>query len=237
MTKYIVLLICSFIPLTTLAQSPIGAWEAISTSENGAELKSVVIFAAEGYQVLSVYDTTTGKLIHSNGGTWKVEGDTITEIVEFHTDNANRVGTEVVFKVMITDNSFQIVGSDMKFNRIDKGVSGELQGTWLMSVKKSVGETQMRDTNSPRKTMKILSGTRFQWIAYNTETKEFIGTRGGTYTAKNGEFVENIEFFSSDYSKAGLSLSFNYELINENWHHTGLSSKGEPIHEIWSVRE
>ena len=61
--------------------------------------------------------------------------------------------------------------------------------------------------------MKILSGTRFQWIAYNTETKQFMGTGGGTYTTINGEYVENIEFFSRDDSKAGLSLKFNYCLL------------------------
>jgi len=99
------------------------------------------------------------------------------------------------------------------------------------------GETQFRDTSRPRKTMKILSGTRFQWIAYNTETKQFMGTGGGTYTTINGEYTENIEFFSRDDSKAGLSLKFNYELIDGNWNHTGFSSKGEPIHEIWSLRD
>ena len=85
--------------------------------------------------------------------------------------------------------------------------------------------------------MKILSGTRFQWIAYNTETKKFMGTGGGTYTTKNEEYIENIKFFSRNDSKAGLSLKFSYELMNGKWHHSGLSSKGDPIHEIWSIRE
>ncbi|MBT8309198.1 MAG: membrane or secreted protein, partial [Flavobacteriaceae bacterium] len=87
------------------------------------------------------------------------------------------------------------------------------------------------------KTMKILSGTRFQWIAYNTETKEFKGSGGGTYTTIDGKYTENIEFFSRDDSKAGLRLTFDYKLIDGHWHHSGLSSKGAPIHEIWSVRD
>jgi hypothetical protein len=99
------------------------------------------------------------------------------------------------------------------------------------------GKTQLRDINRPRKTMKILSGTRFQWIAYNTETKKFMGTGGGTYTTKNEEYIENIKFFSRNDSKAGLSLKFSYELMNGKWHHSGLSSKGDPIHEIWSIRK
>lgn len=236
MKKKIVLLICIIMSFGINAQSVIGAWENYTTSENGDKLRNVVIFA-NGYQVLTTYNATTGKFIHSNGGTWKLKGDIMTEKVEFHTDNSERVGTEVSFKVIITDNVIEIVDSNMKLNRIDNGVPGKLQGAWLMSGRIREGKTDLRDTSRPRKTMKILSGTRFQWIAYNTETKQFMGTGGGTYTTMNGEYTENIEFFSRDDSKAGISLKFNYELIDGKWHHKGLSSKGDPIHEIWNMRE
>jgi hypothetical protein len=85
--------------------------------------------------------------------------------------------------------------------------------------------------------MKILSGTRFQWIAYNIETKEFFGTGGGTYTTVDGKYTENIAFFSRDNSRVGASLQFDFTLENGEWHHKGLSSKGDPIHEIWTRRE
>ena len=32
----------------------------------------------------------------------------------------------------------------------------------------------MRDVNRPRKTMKILAGNRFQWIAYDISKKDFM---------------------------------------------------------------
>nr|WP_298790691.1 membrane or secreted protein [uncultured Allomuricauda sp.] len=236
MKKITALLICIFLSFGIKAQSIIGAWEGYSTSDNGDKLKNVVIFA-DGYQVISIYNTTSGKFAHSNGGTWKLEGDMMTEKVEFDTDNPSRVGSEVSFEVIITENTIQIAGSDMKLTRLDNGTPGKLQGAWLMSGRIRDGKTQVRDTNRPRKTMKILSGTRFQWIAYNTETKQFMGTGGGTYTTLNGKYAENIEFFSRDDSKAGLSLEFNYELIDGKWHHSGLSSKGDPIYEIWSTRE
>lgn len=236
MKKIIVFLISMSFSFAINAQGIIGAWQTTSVSENGDQLKRVVIFA-EGYQVLTTYDATTGQFIHTNGGTWKLEGDIMTEKIEFDTDNPELVGNEVSFKVLFTDNEIEIVDSNMKFKRIDNGSPGKLQGAWLMSGRIRDGVTQLRDTNRPRKTMKILSGTRFQWIAYNTETKQFMGSGGGTYTTKNGEYNENIEFFSRDDSKAGLSLKFNFELINGKWHHSGLSSKGDPIHEIWSIRE
>jgi len=230
------LLICICLSLVGNGQIIIGAWEGLSTNKEGVELRSVVIFA-DGYQVISIYEAQTGKFVHTNGGTWKLEGDMMTEKIEFDTDNSDRVGSEVSFKVEITDDTIRIVGQESALKRIDDGIPGKLQGGWLMSGRVKDGETQQRDTTRPRKTMKMLSGTRFQWIAYNTETKEFMGTGGGTYTTIDGEYTENIEFFSRDDSKAGLNLKFNYELVDGNWHHSGNSSKGDPIHEIWSLRE
>ncbi|RFN57798.1 membrane or secreted protein [Marixanthomonas ophiurae] len=236
MKNIIILLICTFLSFGVEAQSIIGAWETLTTSENGDQLKTVVIFA-DGYQTSTTYNATTGDFIQTKGGTWELNGDVMTKKVEFDTKNTERVGTEESFKVVITDDEIDLVNKDIKLSIIDKGAPGKLNGAWLMSGRIRDGETQLRDTSRPRKTMKILSGTRFQWIAYNTETKQFMGTGGGTYTTKNGEYTENIEFFSRDDSKAGLSLQFNYELIDGDWHHSGLSSKGDPIHEIWSIRE
>ena len=236
MKKIIVFLISLSFSFVLHAQGIIGAWETNSVSENGDLLKSIVLFA-DGYQVLTTYDATTGKFIHTNGGTWKLEGNIMTEKIEFHSDNPKLVGTQVSFKVRVTENEIEIVDSSSKLKRLDNGSPGKLNGAWLMFGRIRDGKTQLRDINRPRKTMKILSGTRFQWIAYNTETKKFIATGGGTYTAKNDEYIENIKFFSRDDSKAGLSLKFSYELMNGKWHHSGLSSKGDPIHEIWSIRK
>lgn len=236
MKKIIVLLFCIFLSFGIKAQSFIGAWERYHTSESGEKLKSVVIFS-NGYQVITTYDSKTGEFISTNGGTWKLLGDTMTEKVEFDSNNSERVGAGVSFEVFINDSIMGIVGSEMKFNRIDNGVSGKLQGAWLISGSIRNGETQLKDINRPRKTMKILSGTRFQWIVYNTETKQFMGTGGGTYTTTNGEYTENLEFFSKDDSKAGTSLKFYYGLVDGKWHHSGLSGKGNSIHEIWSIRE
>ena len=235
MKKIIFLIIYTLSVTNTNAQSFIGAWERNHNSENGEELKSVVIFS-DGYQAISTYESESGKFIYSNGGTWELIGDTMTEKVEFDTNNPDRVGSEVTFKVKITETTMSIAGTDMEFQRIDDGLPGDLQGAWLMAGRVREGEKQLRNTNRPRKTMKLLSGKRFQWIAYNTESKKFMGTGGGTYTTKNGVYSENIEFFSRDNSKSGIELEFEFEIIDNEWNHKGFSSKGDPLHEIWKPR-
>lgn len=226
-------LILTVVPLK--AQSLIGAWEAQTTHE-GQELRNVVIIA-DGYQTATFYDAESGAFIGTNGGTWSLDGTTLTETVEFDTKNSDRVGATSTFEVEFDDSELKIKDVDMVWKRIDDGSPGDLAGAWLISGRMRDGEIQKRDTDRPRKTMKILSGTRFQWIAYNTETKEFMGTGGGTYTTVDGKYTENIEFFSRDDSRVGASLQFDYELKDGDWHHSGLSSKGQPIYEIWSLRK
>ena len=235
MKKIIVLLICTVVSFGVKGQSIIGAWERYYTSEKGEKLKSVIIFS-DGYQVQTTYNAVNGKFIDTKGGAWILEGDSMSEKLEFNTVDPELVGEEFTSKVVISDTIFEIVDKEIQFKRIDNGLPGNLQGAWLMSGRIRNGETQSRDTTGPRKTMKILSGTRFQWIAYNADTKQFMGTGGGTYTTIDGKYTENIKFFSRDDSRVGASLEFNYSLVDGNWHHSGFSSKGDPLYEIWSLR-
>ena len=161
----------------------------------------------------------------------------MTERVEFDTANSERVGNVITFEVTITNDKLSLPESDWHFSRIDDGGPGDLNGAWLMSGRYRNGEKQMRNTDRPRKTMKILSGTRFQWIAFDTEKKEFKGTGGGTYTTVEGKYSENIEFFSRDNSRVGMNLEFNYNIEKGDWIHKGKTSKGDPLHEIWEERK
>ena len=224
------------INLFSYAQSPVGAWERFYDDEDGNNIRSVVIFS-EKFQSIVMYNSKTGEFIYSNGGTWELNGNMMTEKVEFDTANSERVGDELTFEVLITNNSLSIPDANWEFSKIDDGMPGELNGAWLMSGRYRNGEKQMRSTDRPRKTMKILSGTRFQWIAFDTEKKEFKGTGGGTYTTINGKYSEKIEFFSRDNSRVGMNLEFNYDIDKGNWIHKGKTSKGDPLHEIWVKRK
>lgn len=235
MKTYSTILLLLFSFLWSQSQSLVGAWESTIEHE-GKTLRNVVIIS-EGYQVATFYNAATGAFVGTNGGTWTIESNTLSETVEFDTEKPERVGTTSSFEVELTANELRIKDVDLVWKRIDDGTPGALNGAWLMSGRKRNGEFQTRDTNRPRKTMKILSGSRFQWIAYNTETKQFMGTGGGTYTTIDGKYTENIEFFSRDDSRVGASLEFNFELKDGDWHHSGFSSKGDPLYEVWSLRK
>ncbi|WP_036380568.1 hypothetical protein [Muricauda sp. MAR_2010_75] len=210
-----------------------GAWQSTVTNNKGVSVQYVTIVSG-GYFSLAIFEKENGKFIGTKGGALSAENGLLTYTLEFTSIDPDLVGTSDSLPYTFTGDKLHV--DDKVWSRLDDGSPGDLAGAWLISGRKRDGEIVMRDTSGPRKTMKILSGTRFQWIAYNIETKQFMGTGGGTYTTINGKYTENIDFFSRDDTRVGASLQFNYELVDNDWHHSGLSSKGQPIYEVWSKR-
>ncbi len=202
-----------------------GSWE----SEN-----AVIIFSGD-YFSYAEFNTDSKTFKGTYGGKWSYENGSFALFLEYNTYEKALAGQKVN-KNLKYDKSKLFI-DDIEFKRLDNGQPGKLEGAWLFSGRKRDGEIQTRDTDQPRKTMKILSGTRFRWIAYNVETGAFSGTGGGTYTTENGHYTEHIDFFSRDNSRVGASLTFNYEVIDGIWNHSGLNSRGEPLYEFWSLRE
>lgn len=236
MKKLLFSVLLSSLIFTGHAQpSLLGAWEGETIDETGEQLKAVVIFS-EGYQSLAIYKST-GELIGTQGGTWNLKENVLTEKTEFDTFDSSQVGQEIKTTVQLTDTSLHFPENGMTLKRIDSGTPGELAGAWIFYSRNIKGSEFSREADHPRKTMKILSGTRFQWIAYDTKTKEVMGSGGGTYETKDGKYIERIEFFAKDPTRAGMELEFNFDLTQNSWRHTGLSSKGDPIDETWNRRK
>ena len=236
MLKRIIVFLLLIISIKLSSQSIEGAWRWEGENEQGEKIVADVIFM-DGFQVATWYSEEKPEFISTNGGKYWFEDGKLVEVSEFRSDNPNAVGDTVILELEFKDaNNIYFKDHDWTFKRLDDGTPGVLSGPWLFSGRKRDGEIQDRDTSLPRKTMKILSGTRFQWIAYNTETGQFFGTGGGTYTAVDGKYTENIKFFSRDNSRVGASLEFDFRLDNGRWHHSGKNSRGEPMYEFWSQR-
>lgn len=212
-----------------------GAWQTVYTASDGAEVR-VVAIVMDGYIGQSEYRADNGAFRWALAGTWEISDGQFGLHFECHSADSSLVGTTWTMPFTLTENTIRFEGDPRVWERIDHGDESPLAGAWLITGRERDGEIQRR-TPGARKTMKILSGTRFQWLAYNTETKEFRGSGGGTYTAKDGEYVETIAMFSRDDSRVGATLPFQFEIVDGEWHHSGKSSKGSPIHEVWSKRK
>lgn len=211
-----------------------GAWSSDFKDEEGNEYIGIGIIT-DGYFSVAKFNVKDQKFISTLGGSWILTGNTMSETLEYNTANKTSVGTTINSDIKLEGNTLTFLGINEKWTRVDSGEPGDLFGAWIITGRERNGQMRSRP-EGPRKTMKILSGTRFQWIAYNVETKEFLGTGGGNYTTVDGKYTENIDFFSRDGSRVGASLIFDFELKTDGWHHRGKSSKGDNIYEIWSLR-
>ncbi|MGB5554893.1 MAG: hypothetical protein WBM83_09570 [Flavobacteriaceae bacterium] len=188
------------------------------------------------YLIISIYATSPAKFIKTFGGFYKVENNGIKLSLEFNSDYKAVDLPELILPFTTKDNllvvELETPTSFLPTNTADQALDGQ----WLFATRGPDEGQERRGDENPRKTLKFLMDGRFQWIAYNTETMEFFGTGGGAYSSTNGVYTEEIEYFSRDDSRVGAKLSFNYDLKEGDWHHTGKNSKGEPMYEIWARR-
>ena len=196
----------------------------------------------DDYMVYSEYQQNPPKFIKTFGGfshAEKIDGKQLVVTLEFNSDyKKDSIRTLNIPLELDGKNLILYMTSKMTFKPLPTPKKEQdLHGKWLFATRGPDEGQERRGEENPRKTLKVLQGGRFQWIAYNTDTFKFSGTGGGSFSSEDGKYVENIDFFSKDDSRVGATLEFNYEIKNDDWHHTGKNSKGEPLYEIWSRRK
>ena len=188
------------------------------------------------YFIHSIYEQSPAKFIKTLGGFYTVNDGVLNIKLEFNSTYENDGVKELSFP--FTQENAKLIlktNPELTFEQIES-LEQDLDGVWLFATRGPDTGQERRGDENPRKTLKFLMDNRFQWIAYQTETMNFSGTGGGSYSAEDGVYTEKIDYFSRDNSRVGAILEFNYELKEDDWHHTGKNSKGEPMYEIWARR-
>ena len=228
MKQLILSLLAVVFSVSLAAQQFSGAW--MRKLDTAVQYLTIV----DRYFVVTTFDLEGKKFFQTKGGTALMDGKKITGVIEFNTPNKAEVKSTYAYDYSLKNNDLQMPldGNATSWTWIDDGKKG-LAGNWRITGRMQDGKMAAMNPGA-RKTIKVMSSSRFQWTAINIDTGEFFGTGGGRYTFENGKYTEHIEFFSRDASRVGNSLSFNAELKNGDWHHSGNSSKGDPIYEVWS---
>ena len=190
----------------------------------------------EEYFVLSTYKTSPAEFLQTIGGYYTAEDGMIKVDLEFNSDYEKDSIRHVDIPYKATEGLLIFNLAENIVFQPNASPAQDLDGSWLFATRGPDTGQDRRGEESARKTMKFLLDGRFQWIAYHTETMKFSGTGGGSYSSKDGRYIESIEYFSRDNSRVGAELGFDYETKGNDWHHTGLNSKGEPLYEIWAKR-
>ncbi len=192
-----------------------------------------IICVLPGYFSYAEFDKAAKKFVKAWGGICEAGNENLTITIEYNTLEKNTGSQKkIAYKPGKDQLATNVDGINGQWKKLDDAAAG-LAGVWRITARESNGVMSPMQRTA-RKTIKIMSGTRFQWVAINTGTGEFFGTGGGTYTFNNGVYTEHIEFFPRDNSRVGASLEFKGKVTGNQWDHSGLSSKGEPIHETWT---
>lgn len=222
-------------PILLAGQISPGVYSASETLENGK--RNYLLLVSEDYMVHTVYESGPAHFISTMGGFYSVAGDSLKVRLEFHSGFEETGEKEHRASLGYADGELIFNGNAARPYTRQPRLSQPLDGEWLFATRGPDTGQERRGDGQPRKTLKFLMDGYFQWIAYNTETMEFMGTGGGRYAADQGAYTEVIQFFSRDDSRVGAELSFEFERKGDDWHHKGNNSRGEPMYEIWSLRK
>ena len=207
----------------------------IATENSGDEVIKHKLTVSDNYLVHTVYTEDPPKFMYTQGGFYQSSSEGIQVELEFNSQFKDDGNKELNLPLKSEGGKLILGPKKLEYAKVE-GMEQDLDGHWLFATRGPDTGQERRDDSRARKTLKILGQGSFQWIAYNTESFEFFGTGGGSFTSKDGTYIENIEFFSRDDSRVGAQLDFKYELKDADWHHTGKNSRGEPMYEIWSER-
>src|SRR5215203_6898507 len=210
----------------------VGAWE-YGSSDN----RTVIINTDKSIFSVAKYDVPGKKFIHSYGGTWRVDGNKLIRKIEWNSNDSAQVGRELTQIIELSKDRF-VIENNETWKRLDDGKPGALMGAWVITGN-YVNDTVSKRASPfyPRRTMTVLSGKYFHWIAYNVNTKAFMNAGGGSYATNNGKYTENIEFFTKTPESVGKTLVFDYSFVNGDWRHKGQKSVGGTMDECWTRRE
>ncbi len=225
--KVIILTILSlWLPLKSIGQSLTGSWDAKT------DTKLTTIIASDQYLTVTDYDVVNKKFEKTWGGKYTIGATNEIFIdVEFHSSNPNIVNSSQSYNFSLKKKNLEF--NEQKFSKNEISKPNALNGLWRITARAN-SEGKMSEMQlGPRKTLKIMSGGYFQWFAINTQSREFFGTGGGTYQLIDGNYTEKILFFPKDNSRVGAELNFQALVKDKEWIHSGKSSKGEDIKEIW----
>lgn len=226
------LLLSSLKPIVIETKDIVGAW-GYGSPEN----RTVMINTGTVFSVVS-YDLPGKKFISAYGGSCRIDNNKLIKKIEWNSRDSNQVGKEIIDDVQITGNKLLVNQSNESWTKLDDGKPGELLGAWVITGNyKNDSVSKRANPFFPRRTMKVLSGKYFHWIAYNIVTKSFMNAGGGVYTTVNGKYTENIEFFTKTAESVGKKLVFDYSFVNGDWRHRGVKSTGGMMDECWTRRE
>jgi hypothetical protein len=107
-------------------------------------------------------------------------------------------------------------------------------GTWQLVSFKYGEATNWSNLPEGQRRIKLINPTHFSWVQYEAPSGKAQTMAGGTYTLKEGAYIETIEYAGEGMTEyLGKSQSFTIRVEGEEFHQSGRLSDGTQIEEVW----
>jgi len=237
MKNYLSLIFAIFLSFNTNAQILNGAWRLLEQNDQPVKHEAIKLYS-NSYFTYSEYDKDTGQFIRAKGGRYTLNNLSYKEHLEIDSNDPLYSGTTMEYVVSLSGSEMTVTnlntGDQQKWQKFDDADNYQMAFCWRIHKKKDKANEDWRTiTYAPRKTLKLLTNNRYQVLALNSTTGQFVGSSGGTWSSDGDTYVEHIEFFSKDQSNVGKSLKFQRTFEDGLWLHTGKTTKHDLMMEKW----
>ena len=183
-----------------------------------------------------VYDRDKKAILAVSGGTWSLKGGKYEESIEFASDNVQQLrGKTFPFTINLAgdkwdhkglpDSEIDVnqvwmrmkQGADQKKNTAELG--RQLLGIWEAATRPGAPKAM--------RTVKCITPTHWTWVAYDRENKRALAAAGGTWSLRNGEYVEECAFATDNIPQIrGNSYPYEYRIEGDQWTLKGGPNRG-----------
>jgi hypothetical protein len=113
-----------------------------------------------------------------------------------------------------------------------------IQGTWKM-VSSQYGKNPVETLKENQVSLKTFTRTRWSSAGFDKQTNKISSNCGGTYTLKDNQYKETVEYYSWGDEAIGKTFTFTLEMENGKLHQKGFMEwKGDKQYLIdeWYIR-
>ncbi len=201
-------------------------WECVPSANQPKEAHLIKHVTPTHWTWLA-YDGEKNAILAGAGGTWTIKDGNYEEKPEFATDDVQHLrGKTFQFTIKLVGDKWDHKGvpgteidvdqvwtrlkpSDQQKKNTDEA-GRQLLGTW---------ETAMGPgTPKAMRMVKHVTPTHWTWVVYDRENKRVAAAAGGTWTLRNGEYVETCDFTTENFPQArGNSYPFEYKVDGDQW--------------------
>jgi hypothetical protein len=220
-----------------------GTWECVSLVDVPKQISHIKHVTPTHY-MWTACDRDKKAILAISGGTWALKDGKYVEAAEFASDNIQQLrGKTFRFTIDLAGDKWDHKGVPDSEIDVDQ--------VWMRMKqadhqKKNTGEPgrqllgawdQVFPPDAPKsiRTIKYITPTHFTWVTYDRENKRVLAAGGGTWSLRDGEYVEDCEFSTEDIAQLrGGSFPFEFRIDGDRWIQKGGPDRAIRDDQTWT---